>query len=53
MTQTLAGSKGRIFGLEQFGYSAPAEILETHFGFTPQNIAKEVMNLLDEINNNE
>ncbi|HNQ58909.1 MAG TPA: transketolase [Bacteroidales bacterium] len=51
--QTLAGSKGRIFGLEQFGYSAPAEILETHFGFTPQNIAKEVMNLLDEINNNE
>jgi transketolase len=51
--QNLAGSKGRVFGLEQFGYSAPANILEAHFGFTPQNIVKEVIYFLDEINKHE
>jgi transketolase len=32
-----------IHGLDHFGYSAPAEVLDEKFGFTPENIAKKVM----------
>jgi transketolase len=42
----LTGSKGRVFGLDHFGYSAPYKILDEKFGFTPENVVKEVMELL-------
>jgi transketolase len=42
----LAGSKGRVFGLDHFGYSAPYKILDEKFGFTADNVVKEVMILL-------
>jgi transketolase len=42
----LAGSKGRVFGLDHFGYSAPYKVLDEKFGFTADNVVKEVMELL-------
>lgn len=34
---------GKIYGLDHFGASAPYKVLEEKFGFTPENIAKEVL----------
>ncbi len=45
----LAGSKGRVFGLDHFGYSAPYKVLDEKFGFTADNVVKEVMELLGKI----
>jgi transketolase len=42
----LAGSKGRVFGLDHFGYSAPYKVLDEKFGFTADNVVKEVLSLL-------
>jgi transketolase len=42
----LAGSKGRVFGLDHFGYSAPYKVLDEKFGFTAENVVKEVLELL-------
>ena len=42
----LAGPDGKVFGLESFGYSAPATVLEEKLGFTPQNIYEEVKKML-------
>ncbi len=44
----LAGDRGRIFGLEHFGHSAPFTVLDEKFGFTPQNIFNEVKAFLAE-----
>lgn len=35
-------AKGWSFGLDHFGESAPAEILEEEFGFTPENLARKI-----------
>ncbi|MBE0651233.1 MAG: transketolase [Bacteroidales bacterium] len=35
-------SQGWSFGLDRFGESAPAEVLESKFGFTPENLAKKI-----------
>lgn len=42
----LVGEKGRVFGLEHFGYSAPAGILDDKFGFTGEKVSKEVLEYL-------
>lgn len=44
----LVGKKGKIWGLDHFGYSAPAKVLDEKFGFTAQNIHNQVLNLLNE-----
>jgi transketolase len=41
-----AGSEGKVFGLETFGYSGAYGVLDQKFGFTGENIAKEVMDFL-------
>jgi transketolase len=41
-----AGSEGKIYGLETFGYSAPYNVLDQKFGFTGANVAKEVKEFL-------
>jgi transketolase len=41
-----AGSEGKVFGLENFGYSAAYGVLDQKFGFTGENIAKEVIDYL-------
>jgi transketolase len=48
----LAGSNGKVFGLDHFGYSAPASVLDQKFGFTSQNAAEEIIKYLKENNFN-
>ncbi len=46
---TLAGITGSIdsvWGLDHFGYSAPAKVLDEKFGFTAQNVVEQVKRLL-------
>ncbi|MBK6965832.1 MAG: transketolase [Bacteroidales bacterium] len=45
----LVGNKGKIWGLDHFGYSAPAKVLDEKFGFTAQNVYQQVLDLLAEI----
>jgi transketolase len=40
--QGLAGANGKVFGLDHFGYSAPYKVLDEQFGFTPENVVKQV-----------
>jgi len=42
----LAGSKGKVFGLDHFGYSAPYKVLDEKFGFTADNVVKQVLDML-------
>ena len=44
--QGLVGSRGKVWGLESFGYSAPAEVLDEKFGFTGENVRRQVLALL-------
>jgi len=44
--ESLAGPNGSVWGLSHFGYSAPAEVLDQKFGFTPENVVKQVRKLL-------
>lgn len=45
----LVGQKGKIWGLDHFGYSAPAKVLDEKFGFTAQNVYQQVLDLLAEV----
>ena len=40
------GLDGKIVGLDRFGESAPGGALFKHFGFTPENVAKAVEEIL-------
>lgn len=42
----LVGNNGKVFGLNHFGYSAPYTVLDEKFGFTAENIYKEVKKIL-------
>uniref|UniRef100_UPI0034599A17 transketolase-like TK C-terminal-containing protein n=1 Tax=uncultured Algibacter sp. TaxID=298659 RepID=UPI0034599A17 len=42
----LVGDKGKVFGLEHFGYSAPATVLDDKFGFTGEKVSKQVLEYL-------
>jgi transketolase len=42
----LVGAKGKIWGLESFGYSAPFKVLDEKLGFTAQNVYKQVKSML-------
>lgn len=46
--QGLAGCKGKVFGLDHFGYSAPYQVLDEKFGFTPGNVMKLALAMLKE-----
>lgn len=46
--QGLVGNRGRIHGLESFGFSAPFTVLDEKLGYTPQNIYREVKEYLAE-----
>jgi transketolase len=34
------GPRGRVLGLDHFGASAPAKVIQEHYGFTPENLAR-------------
>ena len=42
----LVGHNGKVFGLNHFGYSAPYTVLDEKFGFTAENVVKQVMEIL-------
>ena len=42
----LVGKDGKVEGLEHFGYSAPAKILDEKFGFTGQQVFGRIMTFL-------
>ena len=44
----VVGEKGKVWGLDHFGYSAPAKVLDEKFGFTPENVCKQVTEYLSE-----
>jgi len=41
-----AGSEGKVFGMESFGFSASYKVLDEKLGFTGDNIANEVKKFL-------
>lgn len=45
--ETLVQNKGRVYGLESFGFSAPFEVLEEKLGFTPDHVAAEIKKTLE------
>lgn len=50
--ESLVGSKGKVFGLDHFGYSAPASVLDQKFGFTSKNACEEIIKYLEQNNYN-
>jgi transketolase len=44
--QRFIKDNGKVFGLSHFGYSAPYTVLDEKFGFTAENVVKEVMEML-------
>ncbi|MFI0490890.1 transketolase family protein [Flavobacterium sp.] len=46
----LIGDSGKIVGLDHFGYSAPASVLDEKFGFTSQHVCEEILKYIEESN---
>lgn len=44
----LVGPKGKVYGLDHFGYSASFQVLDEKFGFTPENVSEQVGQYLKE-----
>ncbi|MDR0412726.1 MAG: transketolase [Dysgonamonadaceae bacterium] len=42
----LAGSNGKVWGLESFGFSAPYKVLDEKLGFTGENVYKQVKKMI-------
>ncbi len=42
----LVGTNGTVWGLDHFGYSAPYTVLDEKFGFTGENVMKQVVDML-------
>lgn len=45
--QGLVGGKGKVFGLDHFGFSAPYKVLDEKFGFTADNVFYQVLSYLE------
>lgn len=43
----LIGDSGKIIGLDHFGYSAPATVLDEKFGFTSANVSSEILKYIE------
>jgi len=46
----LVGGKGKVVGMEHFGYSAPYKVLDEKFGYTSDNVFNQVLSYLAEYN---
>ncbi|MBJ6367681.1 transketolase family protein [Snuella sedimenti] len=44
----LVGANGTVFGVDHFGYSAPAGVLDEKFGFTGEKVSENVIAYLKE-----
>jgi len=38
----VVGAKGKVFGMNSFGFSAPYKVIEEHLGFTSENIYEQI-----------
>ncbi len=47
----LVGPYGKSFGLDHFGFSAPYNVLDKEFGFTPEDIYRIISRELDSLKN--
>ena len=47
----LVGPNGYVIGLDHFGFSAPAGVLDQKFGFTPENVVSEVKRVFPDLMN--
>jgi transketolase len=45
----LVGPVGKVFGMESFGFSAPAKVLDEKLGYNGENVFKQVEAFLSEI----
>lgn len=45
----LVGNDGKVWGLREFGYSAPYKVLDEKLGYTAENVYRQVKSLLEEI----
>ncbi len=43
----LVGHHGKVWGLTHFGYSAPFQVLDEKFGFTAENVFRQVVEMLE------
>ena len=41
--ESLVGDNGKVFGLDHFGYSAPANVLDEKFGFTGKKASEQIL----------
>lgn len=48
--QGLVGARGKVIGLESFGFSAPAKVLDEKLGYTAENVYNQVVKYLEEYN---
>ncbi len=46
----LVGTKGKVFGMESFGFSAPAKVLDEKLGYTAESVFDRVVEYLDNLN---
>lgn len=44
--ESLVKDNGKVFGMTHFGYSAPYTVLDEKFGYTADNVVKQVLSLL-------
>jgi len=44
--QGIVGPKGKVWGVTSFGYSAPYKVLDEKFGFTAENVYRQVKDYL-------
>nr|WP_255525758.1 MULTISPECIES: hypothetical protein [unclassified Oceanispirochaeta] len=44
--QGLVGATGKVFGLNSFGFSAPAAVLDEKLGYTAENVFNQVIDFL-------
>lgn len=44
----LVGGKGKVIGLDHFGYSAPYKVLDEKFGYTAENVFNQVVSYLND-----
>jgi len=45
--ESLIAGDGFVLGMDHFGYSAPAGVLDEKFGFTPENVINKVKSFLN------
>ncbi len=46
--EKLVGPSGKVVGLDHFGYSAPAKVLDEKFGYTAENVFNKALEYLEE-----